>query len=192
MPAMTREELLWQKLVDEAGEELIEQAAAVSVAQAEKELAEAGFDVAAERARAESFLASLEGVAAKEAVAQEAPESRPRRAAKSERKGSRPTAVWKATAAAVAVAAGTAVIYVTTRPEDVQPATPPPTGTDAAVNVAELRKHAAAACDASRFDECLSLLDQAAARDPAGDKVPAVQELRKKVAASGSQPTQPK
>jgi hypothetical protein len=61
---MTREELLWQELVDEAGEELIEQAAAVSVAQAEKELAEAGFDVAAERARAEAFLASLEGGAA--------------------------------------------------------------------------------------------------------------------------------
>jgi hypothetical protein len=61
MGPMTREELLWQKLVEEAGEELIEQAAAVSVAQAEKELTEAGFDVAAERARAEAFLASLEG-----------------------------------------------------------------------------------------------------------------------------------
>jgi hypothetical protein len=60
---MTRDELLWQKLIDEAGEELIEEAAAVSVAQAEKELAEAGFDVAAERARAEAFLASLEGAA---------------------------------------------------------------------------------------------------------------------------------
>jgi hypothetical protein len=56
MSAMTREELLWQKLVDEAGEELIEEAAAVSVAQAEKDLAAWGFDVVAERARAEAFL----------------------------------------------------------------------------------------------------------------------------------------
>jgi hypothetical protein len=55
------EQALWQELVDEAGEELIEAAAAVSVEQAEKELAEAGFDVAAERARAEAFLLWLEG-----------------------------------------------------------------------------------------------------------------------------------
>jgi hypothetical protein len=59
MPPKSREAQLWQKLVDEAGEDLVERAAAVSVEQAEKELAEAGFDVAAERARAESFLDSL-------------------------------------------------------------------------------------------------------------------------------------
>jgi hypothetical protein len=53
-------EELWQKLVDEAGEELIEAAASVSVEQAEKDLEEAGFDVAAERARAEQFLVDLE------------------------------------------------------------------------------------------------------------------------------------
>lgn len=56
---LTPEEKLWQHLVDEAGEELIEEAASVSVEQAEKELAEAGFDVAAERARAEAFLDAL-------------------------------------------------------------------------------------------------------------------------------------
>jgi hypothetical protein len=63
---MTREERLWQELVDEAGEELIEEAAAVSVAQAEKDLAAWGFDVAAERARAEAFLVSLETAVATE------------------------------------------------------------------------------------------------------------------------------
>ena len=47
---------LWNKLVDEVGEKEIEAAASVSVAQAEKELAAAGFDVAAERAKAEAFL----------------------------------------------------------------------------------------------------------------------------------------
>ena len=61
MSAMTREERLWQKLVDETGEALIEEAAAVSVAQAEKDLAAWGFDVAAERAKAEAFLVELEG-----------------------------------------------------------------------------------------------------------------------------------
>jgi hypothetical protein len=71
---MTREELLWKKLLEEAGGELIEEAAAVSVAQAEKELAEAGFDVAAERARAEAFLVSLETPAPEEGVAEAAPE----------------------------------------------------------------------------------------------------------------------
>ena len=103
MSAMTREERLWQKLVDEAGEELIEEAAAVSVAQAEKDLAAWGFDVAAERARAEAFLVSLETAVAEEgvaeAVAQEAPTSspeRPDRAGKSERKKARPAAVWVA------------------------------------------------------------------------------------------------
>src|ERR1700691_105481 len=110
MPAMTREtreHLLWKKLVDEAGEALIEEAAAVSVAQAEKELAEAGFDVAAERAKAEAVLASLARVAeaeadapAAEAVPQDAPESLPERAAKRPSRKARPAVVWAATAAA--------------------------------------------------------------------------------------------
>jgi len=52
-------ESLWQQLVDEAGEDLIEEAAAVSVAQAERELAAAGFDVAAERRLAEARIAAL-------------------------------------------------------------------------------------------------------------------------------------
>ena len=46
---------------DEAGEAAIERAAAVSVEQAEEELAEAGFDVEAERARAEAFLDEYAG-----------------------------------------------------------------------------------------------------------------------------------
>lgn len=54
---------LWDRLVDEAGEEEIERAASVSVGQAESELAAAGFDVAAERASAEAFLAQLAGAA---------------------------------------------------------------------------------------------------------------------------------
>jgi hypothetical protein len=53
-------EALWQQLVDEAGEDAIEAAAAVSVAQAERDLADAGFDVTAERAAAVARIDALE------------------------------------------------------------------------------------------------------------------------------------
>jgi hypothetical protein len=52
-------ESLWRQLVEEAGEDLINEAAAVRVAQAERELAAAGFDVAAERRLAEERIAAL-------------------------------------------------------------------------------------------------------------------------------------
>jgi hypothetical protein len=51
---------VWQQLVDEAGDDAVERAAAVSVAQAEKDLESAGFDVAAERALALARLRELE------------------------------------------------------------------------------------------------------------------------------------
>jgi NAD(P)-dependent dehydrogenase (short-subunit alcohol dehydrogenase family) len=87
--------------------------------------------------------------------------------------------------AAVAVAAGAAVTYVATRPEEARAPTPPPsTGPTAPPTelaaAAELRHRAAAACDKGLTEECLSLLDQAAAKDPAGDTTPEVQRLRKK------------
>jgi hypothetical protein len=130
MAAMTREEELWDKLVDEAGEDLIEEAAAVSVEQAERELAAAGFDVAEERARAEAFLASLESAGAAEAeprlpaaplsgeraepLAASKPGAAPRRDGVRTMHLAR-RAGW---IAAAAVAAG-AAIYVKTRPETV-------------------------------------------------------------------------
>jgi putative heme degradation protein len=59
IPRRSPEEV-WRQLVEEAGEDEIEGAARVSVADAEKELARAGFDVAAERARAEALMDALE------------------------------------------------------------------------------------------------------------------------------------
>ena len=50
---------LWKELVDEAGEDAVDRAAAVSVAEAERELAAAGFDVEAERAAARALIAAL-------------------------------------------------------------------------------------------------------------------------------------
>jgi len=52
---------LWKQLVAEAAEAEIDAAASISVEQAEKDLAAWGFDVAAERAKAEAFLVALEG-----------------------------------------------------------------------------------------------------------------------------------
>ncbi len=193
MPAMTREELLWQKLVDETGEELIEQAAAVSVAQAERELAEAGFDVQAERARAEAFLASLEGTAASEptaaqvAVQEALKESRQRveKRAEAGRRKPRPVAVWLA--AAAAVTAGAAVAYVETRPEEgpaPSPTTPPstaspaPTPPDLVAAARDLGASRRGRCNSGRAEECLSLLDDAKKKDPAGEERDDVKALR--------------
>ena len=50
---------LWKELVDEAGDDAVDRAAAVSVAEAERDLAAAGFDVEAERAVARALLAAL-------------------------------------------------------------------------------------------------------------------------------------
>jgi len=68
---MPTPENLWQRLVDEAGDDAVESAAAVSVAQAERDLVAAGFDVKAERARAEARMAELTGGAVAPSVAPE-------------------------------------------------------------------------------------------------------------------------
>ncbi|MGH7294768.1 MAG: hypothetical protein ACRELB_07545 [Polyangiaceae bacterium] len=195
---MTREEELWEQLVYEAGEELIEQAAAVSVADAEAELRAAGFDVAEERARAEAFLVWLErGGAALEAaevrVAQAVPqvaEGGPSAPSRREGRKVRPV-VWAA--AAAAVAAGAAVAYVATRPGETPvakptPSSPPTTPTSTAAPVpapdvvaaAELRRRAAVALAADRLDECFALLAEARQKDPAGDAAPETQKLWEK------------
>ena len=60
MPRHSPDEI-WRQLVEEAGEDLVEQAAAISVAQAERELRAAGFDVEAERRAGEAVIARLLG-----------------------------------------------------------------------------------------------------------------------------------
>jgi hypothetical protein len=184
MSGMSREEALWAELVDEAGEELIEQAARVSVAQAEAELRAAGFDVEEERARAEAFVASLDGSAATPDPVQAVAGTTPARAAPTQRKKRRPVVAWAAAAAAAAASAG--AVYVETRPPAVgqpAPSSSSPTAGAPEAPAAELRQRAAVACDEGRAAECLSLLDQARAKDPAGDATPEVARLRAKAAA---------
>jgi hypothetical protein len=155
---------LWNRLVDEASEDEIDRAASVSVEQAERELAAAGFDVAAERAKASAFLDALErgelGAATPDASA-------------TRRKAQRPVVLWLVAAATAVAAAG--VTYAALQPT--------PTPTSPAPDAADLRRRATAACDAQRWSECLADLDQARDADPAGDDTPAVKSLRAKAAA---------
>ena len=59
-PMLTPEDL-WKKLALEAGEDAITEAASVPVTQAERDLHEAGFDVKAERERANAWIGELAG-----------------------------------------------------------------------------------------------------------------------------------
>jgi hypothetical protein len=111
---MATPENLWQRLVDEAGDDAVESAAAVSVGQAERDLVAADFDVKAERARAEARIAELTGGAAAATGAQEPatePTSWVRGATAPARRspGSR-KAVWL-TAALVAAATAGGIFY---------------------------------------------------------------------------------
>lgn len=181
---------LWRELVDETGEDEIDRAASVSVAEAEAELKAAGFDVAAERAKAGAFVDSLGSGAPSSAAKEPAPRAgvvgEGRR-----RKGPRAAVVWLAAAATFAVAGG--ALYATLHRSPVPVAHPPPptpsspapvvpSADDLAV-AAELRRKAAAACEAKQWSACLAELDDARAVDPDGDDASAVKSLREKAIA---------
>jgi hypothetical protein len=192
---MTAEEL-WQTLLDETGDALIEEAAAVSLAQAERELAAAGIGVAEVHARADTFLASLrtgaDGGPGEPVVATAVEQEAPSRPALASRKKARPVPAWVAAAAAT-VAAGAAVAYVATRPSEGTPpvpttppstaAPPPPARVDLVAQATELRRGAAAACNEGHPEECLALLDDAREKDPAGDTREDVRALRQRAEA---------
>ncbi len=167
---------LWRELVDD----VIDDAANVSVAQAEAELTAAGFDVAAERAKATAFLDALES----ETSSPTAKETPPSPAEKTRRKRPRARVVWLAAAASLAAAGGT--LYAVLQPElpghpapstTSHPAPVAPSATDLAM-AADLRRKAAAACDAKQWSDCLAARDGARAGAPAGDEVPAVESHR--------------
>lgn len=194
-------EELWQELVDEAGEDLIAEADAMSVADAEAYLAKNGFDVQAERARARAFLDQLAGRAeerhgkkgAEAAAAPEPPAKRPATAssagkeARKERAGGRRVSPAVLLAAAAVTAAGTgAAIYAAVHerggrdeivPEPSAPV-PPPVRERDLVAARDLRAQAREAMGAGQPDVCLKLLDQAKAKDPSGDGAPDVITLR--------------
>ncbi len=184
---------LWTELVDEAGEGEIDRAASVSVAEAEADLKAAGFDVAAERAKAGAFLDAMAGAAS----SSKSEEAAPRVAEASRRKGPRPAVLWLAAAATFVVAGG--ALYATIQssspanvshpplPEPPIPAPSLPSADDLRL-AAELRRTATAACDAKQWSVCLAELDKARAMDPGGDDASTVKGLRDKAIAGILEP----
>ena len=186
---------LWSELVDEAGEDEIERAASVSVADAEAELKAAGVDVAAERAKAGAFLdAHARGSGASSSTSREA--AAPRAVEPTRRKRPRAAVVWLAAAATFAVAGG--ALYETLHPSPEPVGSPPPPtpprpepvvpSADPLAAAAELRRKAAAACDAKQWSACLAALDEARALDPDGDGASTVKSLREKATAGSAEP----
>ena len=184
---------IWKQLVDEAGEDEIERAASVSVAQAGKELAAAGFDVRAERAKANAFLDDLEQptrVSPSRSVHSTPSSSSQARRGTGGGVYSRPVAAW------VAVATGTGVVLYAAMGPIPGPIAPAPPGSsqsnEAATpdprSAADLRRQAAAECDARKWGPCLADLDQARALDPAGDDAPEIKRLRARALEQQSEP----
>jgi hypothetical protein len=183
---------IWNDAVDEAGERAIEAAASVSVAQAEKELAAAGFDVAAERAKVEAFLDDLarpdaqpvvavEQDAPADAVEPDPPPALPVLPLEPARRRPRPLVMWLAAAATLAVG-GSAIAYVAlhpSAPEAIGPAPDESASADLAA-AADLRQQALAACNAQRWIACQADLDKAKALDPGGDRKPEIKALRQR------------
>jgi hypothetical protein len=179
---------LWKELVDEAGDDEIDRAATVSVAQAEAELTAAGFDVAAERAKAGAFIEAP----GSEVSSATSGETAPRAPAPTLRNGPRVRILWLAAAASFAVVVVGALYATLQSPPPVGHAPPPtpsnsapvvPSADDLAV-AADLRRKAAAACDAEQWSVCLAELDDARAVDPEGDAVLSVKILRDKAIAA--------
>jgi len=189
---------VWQELVDDAGEDAIERAAGVSVAQAEKDLAAAGFDVAAEREKAYDFVlaelardgrpsgpvavgrmpAAAEPPASPGVATPTGEDRRPSVRA-SHGRSSRSVAVWLAAAAAAAVG-GVALVTVL---NDRFPSGPPAAAPNLSGDPAPvLRLDALDACGAGRFDVCEKKLDEARRLDPAGESDPRVKQARESIA----------
>jgi hypothetical protein len=187
---------LWNWLLDEAAAAEIDAVVSASDEDIERELAAAGFDVAAEKAAAEAFLASLESPAAAPTDApkparQVVPGGAPAKTAAAAppptpRKRPRPIVVFATIGIAAAGAAG---IYAATRPSEppitpapvpsFPPPAPPPEDSARLVAAATLRRDAKTALGGGHPQECLQMLDEARERDPAGDADPDVQTLRK-------------
>ncbi|MDP9002075.1 MAG: hypothetical protein M3O46_18435 [Myxococcota bacterium] len=180
-------EEIWRQLVDEAGDDEIDRAASVSVAQAEKDLAQAGFDVAAEREKANVILRELEAgsrISGKFAVAapQGPPPALPAPVSAVELPIEASPPVRKrrglllAAATIAAVAIAVVVIFLVKRP-DVE-ANPPVSIANDQKRAMDLRRDAVHACNEQQWVQCQQGLDAAKTLDPAGDESAGVQNLR--------------
>jgi hypothetical protein len=184
---------LWRKLADEGGEDEIDRAASVSVEQAEADLKAAGFDVAAERAKANALLDALDSGAPGSALKAVPPVTPPAARVADERRRARPrpAIAWLAAAATLGGAVGGTLVAALQQPALVgAPPLPAPSTSGPVVPSATdlaaadfLRRRATAACDAKQWSLCLVDLDKARAADPGGDDAPVVKGLRDKAIA---------
>jgi len=171
---------VWNKLVDEAGEDEIERAASVSVDQATRKLEAAGFDLRDEDASADAFLTDLASGALEERAAAkpaEAPKPAEVPAPAPERRW--PPMAWLAAAASFALGVGTTYALLPAAPGVGTPSPYVPTAADLTKAVS-LRGDAFTACDAQKWAACLADLDQARALDPSGDDEPRIKDARAK------------
>ncbi|HEY8088965.1 MAG TPA: hypothetical protein VIF09_13995 [Polyangiaceae bacterium] len=205
MPGRSAKDV-WAQLVDEAGEEEVELAASMSVADAEAELKALGVDVTAERTKATAFLEALRSGTLEEAgergqsplskekpfvaVARGASVSAPRREG-----ARRPVAFWLG--AAAAAAAGGGILYAALHKAEgpVGPVPPIATSTPPVESVehdpiaaSNLRYSAFRACEAKRWADCLHDLDQARVLDPAGETSDDVKLARKQATEALGEP----
>jgi hypothetical protein len=175
---------LWNELVDEAAEAEIDRAANVSVEQAEADLRAAGFDVAAERARANAFLEELEGKpSTATATPPLTPTATPTPTPPPRRTRSRPALLWLAAAATSGVVAGGSLVAALEPALVAQPTGSAGVSPENLAVAADLRHEAATACDAKDWSVCLAHLDEARAVDPGGDDGPGIKRLREKAIA---------
>jgi hypothetical protein len=184
---------IWKQIVvDARDDEEIEQLAAMTGPELDRELADAGFDVAEVRADANAIREKLErSVAerkAKEVEAQARVRStRPQASRPQSRRV--PGMVWFVAATVGAAAAG-GLVYALTHPGSTQvPAPPAPPSSAPApepspadlIAASELRRRAFGQCAAKRWTECLAGLDRAKTLDPATDRSPGVQMARQQI-----------
>jgi hypothetical protein len=184
---------VWQGLVDEAGDELIAAAEQMSDEDVEKELADAGFDLDAEHAKADAFLDALERgdplpdeqpVSAIVAIPKD-----PAKVLPLPVRRKRPRVAVMALVAAATVTVGGA-LYALTRQADHHQPEPPPLPPPPSSNLdraKELRKDAAVAYDAKDYEGCLRDLQKAKELDLAGDSDEGVRSLRWKARKTGRQ-----
>jgi hypothetical protein len=172
-------EELWKALEKEAHDEQggpdddVARAASRSVSAAEKDLADAGFDVEAEKAEVRAWAAQL-GKPASAAPSKRPASLAPLRSVRPPRP--RSLVPWIAAAAVVLLLAGVQLQRQmqmhTARDGDVAATRPR--------RAPALRQRGFEACRAERWAECLELFDAAERLDPDGDADPAVQAARAK------------
>ncbi len=170
MSKRTPEETL-AAIESQAADDEMDDVLAMTPEERRRELAAAGFDLAANDAKADALHAATQ--AAPTSTATVVP-IRTRRALR-----------VVALLAAVFAIAGLVTILARRDPNVAlpHPDTPSPSDepTQAQRAAAELRKQAAAACDAKKVEECVDRINEARDLDPAGDMSPEAKAIRERI-----------